>query len=250
VPLYNEAATSYDTLNTIFNIQGKSTSISDLKYFEKSFDKFSYIFKRTVVDTLGDVSGYFFVLSEPKRYKSDALIPELFKQNKELVPEYSPDYSYGIYTNLDLIHHYNDYPFPTHLNASQVPRTEYEVRDTRKYEELWYRRSADKVVMIVKKDNSFIEAITLFAYIFSTFLLLLALYRLSLLLIRAKFKLQNFREYFQLSIRSQIHGTIIFVTLLSFVIIGLATILFFINQIYLFYQDKPKFVIQNIFNGN
>ncbi len=244
VPLFNEDPISYDTLNTIFNIQGKSTSISDLKYFEKSFDKFSYIFRRTITDTLGDIEGYFFVLSEPKRYKSDALIPELFKQNKELVPEYSPDYSYGIYTKLDLIHHYNDYPFPTQLSPEQVPKTEYEVRYSKKYEELWYRRSADKVVMIVKKDNSFIEAITLFAYIFSTFLLMLALYRLVLLLVRSKFRFTNIRQYFQLSIRSQIHSTIILVTLLSFVIIGVATILFFINRYDRSNQDKLSRAIQ------
>ncbi len=60
-------------LNTIFGIQGKQTSIADLKYFEKSFDKFSYIYKKEIADSFGVNIGYFFVLSEPKRYKSDAL---------------------------------------------------------------------------------------------------------------------------------------------------------------------------------
>ena len=127
-PLYNGLQVSYDTLNTIFRIQGKETSIQDLKYFEKSYDKFSYIYKKDVVDTFGVNIGYFFVLSEPKRYKSDALIPEVFRQTKELVPEYSPGYYYGVYSKLGLINYYNDYPFPTKLSLDQLPKFEFEVR--------------------------------------------------------------------------------------------------------------------------
>ncbi len=243
-PLYNEASISYDTLNTIFNIQGKKTPIVDLRYYEKSFDKFTYLFRRTVTDTLGDVLGHFFVLSEPKRYKSDALIPELFKQTKEPVPEYSPDYSYAIYNKRDLINHYNDYPFPTTLRIQQIPKQEYVTTYVDEYEELWYRRDDNKVVVIVKKDNSFIEGITLFSYIFSTFLLLLAIYRVSILLIRSRLKMGGLRQYWQLSIRSQIHSTIILVNLLSFVVIGVATILFFINRYDRSNEDRLSRTIQ------
>ncbi len=38
------------------------------------------------------------------------------------------------------------------------------------------------------------------------------------------------RQYWQMSIRNQVHGTIIFISLLSFIVIGVATILFFINR--------------------
>ncbi len=247
-PLYNENAISFDTLNTIFRIQGKETSISGLRYFEKSFDKFSYIFKKDVTDSSGNLVGYFYVLSEPKRYKSEALIPELFKQTKELVPEYSLAYSYGIYDNLDLVDYYNDYPFPTHLNPDEIPKREFETRQNRSFEELWYRHSVDKVVIIVKKDNSFIEAITLFSYLFSSFLLLLAIYRFTGLLIRSRMRFGALKQYWQLSIRSQIHSTIILVSLLSFVVIGVATILFFINRYDRNNQDRLSRAIQIMVN--
>jgi two-component system, NtrC family, nitrogen regulation sensor histidine kinase NtrY len=229
-PLYNEDPVSYDTLNTIYNIQGKPTNINNLRYFEKSFDKYAYIFKREVNDKLGNTIAHFFVLSEPKRYKSEALIPELFKQSKEYLPEYSPVYSYGIYSNYELINYHNDYPFPTELTQDQVPKTQYVQKQNNSYEELWYRYAADKVVVVAKKGNSLLEAITLFAYLFSTFILLLSLYRLMALLIRSRLKLSILRQYWQLSIRSQIHSTVILVSLLSFVVIGVATILFFINR--------------------
>ena len=247
-PLYNWVATSYDTLNTIFKIQGKETSIQDLRYFEKSFDKFAYIYRKEVEDTAGQKIGYFFVLSEPKRYKSDALIPELFRQTKELVPEYSPGYYYGVYSKLGLISYYNDYPFSTRLSLKQLPKFEFETRMNKSYEELWYRHSNDKVVVIAKKDNSFIEAITLFAYLFSTFIFLLAIYRFTALLVRSRLRREVLAQYFQFSIRAQIHSTILMVSLLSFLVIGVATILFFIKRYDRNNQDKLSRAIQIMVN--
>ena len=71
---------------------------------------------------------------------------------------------------------------------------------------------------------------TLFAYLFSAFLFLLATFRVIALIIQSRFRLRLLRQAWQLNIRSQIHTTIIFISLLSFVIIGIATILFFINR--------------------
>lgn len=247
-PLFNDQAISYDTLNTIFRIQGKETSIQDLRYFEKSYDKFSYIYKKDVIDTFGVNMGYFIVLSEPKRYKGDALIPELFRQTKELVPEYSPGYYYGVYSRMELINYYNDYPFPTRLSNDNLPKFEFEVRKNKDYEELWYRHSSDKVVVIAKKDNSFIEGITLFSWLFSTFILLLFIYRTTGFLVRSRFKPGALSEYLQFSIRSQIHSTIIMVSLLSFLIIGVATILFFVKRYDRNNQDKLSRAIQIMVN--
>lgn len=243
-PLHNEDPGSYDTLNTIFRIQGKPTSIPDLAYFERSFDKFSYIFKKEVIDANDVTIGYFFVLSDPKRYKSDALVPELFKQTKEMVPEYSTVYSYAIYDSLRLINHYNDYAFPTQLQQNVIPKDEFKTIKKGGYEELWYRGLPDKVVVIARKNDSFIEAITLFAYLFSTFLFLLAFYRAVSFLIKSRLQWSALKQYWQLSIRSQIHSTIIMVSLLSFVVIGIATILFFVNRYHRNNQDRLTRAIQ------
>src|SRR5690606_26652618 len=221
---------SFDTLNTIFRIQGKETTVADLKYYEKSFDKFSYIYRKVVRDSAGGPRGYFFLLSDPKRYKSDALVPELFRQTREMVPEYAPGYYYGIYNRGTLVSYYNDYPFPTRLAPDQIPRFELETRKNRDFEELWYRHSGDRVVVIAREDNSFIEGITLFSYLFSTFVVLLLIYRLAAILVRTRLRPGRLSPYFQFSIRTQIHSTILLVSLLSFIIIGIATILFFIKR--------------------
>ena len=43
------------------------------------------------------------------------------------------------------------------------------------YEELWYRANGDKVIVIAKQDRFFVESLTLFAYLFCSFLILTAL---------------------------------------------------------------------------
>jgi two-component system nitrogen regulation sensor histidine kinase NtrY len=247
-PLYNEARASYDTLNTIFRVQGKRTNTlsSGLRYFERSFDRFSYIFRREAIDTNGLRMGYLFVLSDPKRYKSDALTPEIFKQTREMVPEYSSGYSYAIYDTVKLKSNYNDYPFPTRITPEQVPGEEYKLVKKDGYEEFWFRPSPSTIVVIARKNNYFIEAITLFAYIFSTFLFLLSFYRFISFVVRSRFRRTPLKQYWQLSIRSQIHSTIIMVSLLSFIVIGIATILFFINRYQRNNQDRLTRAMQII----
>lgn len=231
VPLFNDDPVSFDTLNTIFKVQGKPTNINDLHYFERAFDEYAYIWKKEVKGADSTVMGYFFIIADPKKYKKDALIPELFRQNREMMlPEYSSLYSYAVYNEGELIDYFNEYPFATHLSADKVPRQEFlEIRNG-SYVELWYRYSPDKIVVVTKKNNSFIEAITLFAYLFSTFLLLLGIYWLVSLLIRSRFRWKELRSQWQFSIKTQIHSTIILVSVLSFIVIGAATIVFFINR--------------------
>jgi two-component system, NtrC family, nitrogen regulation sensor histidine kinase NtrY len=243
-PLFNEVTASYDTLNTIFQVQGKRTAIPGLRYFERSFDQFSYIFRREAISENGVKLGSLFVLSDPKMYKSDALTPELFKSNREMLPEFASAYSYAIYDSSSLRTSYNDYAFPINLLESEIPTKEMEVRQKGAYEELWYRPSINKVVVITRKRNSFIEAITLFAYLFSTFLFLVAFYRFAAFLVRSRLRRTALRQYWQLSIRSQIHSTIILVSLLSFIVIGVATILFFINRYQRNNQDRLTRAIQ------
>ncbi len=237
-PLFNQVPVSYDTLNTIFKLQGKATTIPNLMYFEKSFDKFSYIYKKVIQSSTGHLLGTLFIQAEPRNYKSDGLVPRLTRQGKEFLPEYSPFYSYAIYNGSELVNYYNNYPFATQLNDSLIPKTDFYQRSSGGYDELWHRIADDKMIVIVKKDNVFIEAITLFSYLFSAFLVLVALLWLGSVLIKTGLHWKQLRAFLQLNIRSQIHTTIIFVSLFLFVVIGVSTIFFLINRYNLNNQDR------------
>ena len=140
-PLYNQFSVSYDTLNTIFKFQGKPTTIPNLMYYERAYDRFSYIYKKTILSRNGRTLGYLFVQAEPRSYKSDGLAPQLTQQRKEFLPEYSPEYSYAIYSDNELLTYYNNYPFPTSLNDSLIPKKDFVQYKNNGYDELWHRLS-------------------------------------------------------------------------------------------------------------
>jgi signal transduction histidine kinase len=234
--LFNEDLTSYTTLSSILKTQGKPTAISELFYFDVSYDKFTYISKKSITDSAGNLLGYVFILASPKKYKTDALYPELFLKGYNTAIENSPIYSFAVYNKLKLVSSHNDYAFPLQLGNIQLPKNDFETNSREGYNELWYKAASDRVVIIAKKDNLFIESITMFSYLFCSFLLVTGVFWLFNALIRSKLRWREINNNWQLSIRSQVHGTIIFITLLSFLVVGIATVLFFIDR----YQNNNK----------
>ncbi len=228
-PLFNQDSTDYNELNTILNTQAKPTGIPNLFYYDVSFDKFSYISKKVLTEFSGKLLGYVFIIANPKKFKNE-LYPELFSRGQGNAIENSSLYAFAIYNKQKLISSHNDYPFATSLDKNQFPPQEFLQRKNSNYNELWYRSGPDRMIVIAKKDNIPIESITLFSYLFCSFLLLTFLFWLINILIISRFNLEKLRFFWQLSIRNQIHGTIIFISVLSFFVIGIATILFFINR--------------------
>ena len=229
-PLYNDDSTNFNSLNAIIQTQGKSTGIPGLYYYDISYDRFNYISKREITDTSGKKKGYIFIISKPKKYKSDALYPELFSKGNINSIESSSVYAFAIYNNSQLSSSNNDYPFPTNIDPSSFTYNEFRIVNRNGYEELWYRANEDKVIVIARQDNFFIESITLFAYLFCSFLLITLIFNLLNKLVGSKIIPGNFKSLWQFTIRNQVHGTIIAISIFSFLVIGITTILFFISR--------------------
>jgi two-component system nitrogen regulation sensor histidine kinase NtrY len=246
-PLSASDQLTYDTLNTIFTILGRKTKFPELKYYETSFDNINYILRREVRDS-SVLKGYFFMVSKPRRYQGESLYPELIKTSEELSFEGSPNYSYAVYDKGLLLFHQNDYPFSYRLNPEDIPQAEFNQKNRNGYQELWYKVGNDRVVVITRKSNFLLEAITLFAWLFCAFLLLLGLFHLVSLVIRSGFQVSKAREFWQLSIKNQIYGTIIFVSIFSFVVIFAATMVFFIQRFNRNNQEKLSRTIQVMAN--
>jgi len=236
-PLYNDQPEPYNDLETKMEINARQTSVPNLFYFNTSFNSYTFIFKQTVTDPSGNILGYFFILSDPDRGSSDELEVELFKKG-DGDPEIGQNYSYAVYEDdvLKLTSLYNKYPFHTALKSSDRPVESVEKRITAGYTELWYKaknfKSDDgyhnKVVVVVRKRANVLEAITLFSYIFCVFLFLVGVFNALVLLLRLGGDITEFRRILEWNIRTQIHSTIIFISILSFIIIGVSTISFFI----------------------
>ncbi len=227
-PVNNPDPLSYADLNNLFTTQSKPTKIPDLFYHETSFDQYTYITKRIIEDSIR--LGSFFIISTPKKYSQDALYPELFSRVNEMDAENSSIYSYAVYSYGLLIASSSKYPFKINITEDEVTPLEFNRVYTNGYDELWYRANKDKVVIIAKKQNTLIESITLFSYLFCAFLFLVALLQILAFLLRSGTNVKALRLFWQMNIRSQVHGTIIFISVFSFLIIGAATIKFFISR--------------------
>lgn len=229
-PVNNDDDKSFADLNKIYSSQSKPTVVPGLFYHEMSYDRFAYISKRVIRDDEG-VKGTFFILSTPQQYStSDAFYPELFRQVNQSDVESSPVYSYAIYTNNLLRNSTAKYPFPITLSADQIPTDEFTNRSSGQFDELWYRPSRNKIVVVAKKQDRLMESITVFSYIFCAFLFMVALLKLLSVLLTLMRSRGNVNLFSGLTIRTQIHGTVILVSVFSFIIIGAATISFFIER--------------------
>jgi len=229
-PLYNDDSTTYNSLNAIIQTQGKPTDIPDLFYYDVSYDKFNYISKKEITDSSGLRQGYVFIISTPKKYKSDALYPELFSKGNNNSIESSPVYAFAVYNNNQLSSSYNDYPFTTDIDNNNFTYNEFRIVKKNGYQELWYKANADKVIVIARQDKFFIESITLFAYLFCSFLLIAIFFNLAHHFLTERKIKTNLKTLLQLNIRNQVHGTIILVSVFSFTVIAVTTILFFISR--------------------
>lgn len=226
--LYNDDDLSYEAMNNIIFVQSKhSKTLEDVYSYVSSYNKITYITKKVVTGASDKELGAVFIVSSPKTLTSNALEATLFKQPNENDPKESLIYSYAIYTNGKLTESSSKYPFATTLTTDQLPRNEVEKRTNGNYDELWFRSSTEKVVVMARKVDSVIEAITLFSYIFCSFLFLVTFIQTFSFLLKVGADRKELRNFFQVSIRTQVHSTIIFISILSFLIIGAATISFF-----------------------
>ncbi|MBC7866194.1 MAG: HAMP domain-containing histidine kinase, partial [Gloeobacteraceae cyanobacterium ES-bin-316] len=245
-PLFNDDNASYNQLNTILNTQAKPTAVADLYYYDESYDRFNYISKKVIKDFSGNFLGTIFILVSPKRIKSEMLYPELFSKGSNTAIENSSTYAFAIYNKGKIISSHNDYPFSTSLPSLKFKGQLYLMQDKKNHDELWYQAAGEKFIVIVKEKRVSLESITLFSYFFCAFLVLTSLFWLLTVFIKSRLDPEKMRSYWQLSIRNQIHGIIIFISALSFVVIGIATILFFISRYESNNQEKLSRAIQII----
>jgi signal transduction histidine kinase len=227
-PLYNEDAVTFKDLNSILLSQAKPTNVPGLFYFDQSFDLFSYISKKEIKDSMGNPLGSLFIITSPKQQRKDALYPELFTKGKLNSIENSTAYAFALYHDWKLISSHNDYPFPSVLKQTDLQQKEFGELNNGNYKELRYYAGAGKVVIIAKENNWSIETITLFSYMFCCFLIVSGFLWIIHILVVSRLNRKKIISYWQFSIRNQIHGTIIFISVVSFLVIGFATILFFI----------------------
>ncbi len=226
-PLYNEDSTTYATIKTIILNKAKPTLVPGFFSYEKNSDGFSFLYQKVIKE--GDSTmGYLFVIINSKRYKSEALYPELFNLTQDLSSDQNTNYAYAVYSGGKMINHVNNYNFPSTLDIKKFPGFEYTYKQVGDFNELWYNSGTGKLVLVVKRSAWMIESVTLFAYLFVSFLIIIFLFQGGSYLLTHRFQWSIIKSSFRFNIRTQIQATIIFLSVFSFIVIAIATISFFI----------------------
>ncbi|MFN4284800.1 MAG: ATP-binding protein [Lacibacter sp.] len=243
-PLYNDDSTSFNTLNTIYNLQSKPTSVKDWRFYEESFDRFYYIARREVAEPQsGNLQGYLFVVAKPGRYTSEKFSPDLFTRQYGAATGLQ-QYTWAVYKNKLLVNSYNDYAFPAVLPHEITNTQGFRFVKQNGYRILWYVASGGRAVAVAEKSAWLLETVTLFAYLFFIFLLQWALLVVGYLLSRNRLHASKWRRTLQMSFRAQVHAILLFITIVSFVVIGVSTIVFFINRHERTYKERLSRTIQ------
>ena len=226
-PLYNDDSIPFSGLNRIIINRSKNTDYPDLRYFEKDVNEFSFIYNKEIFDNRSEIIGYFFLVADPKKYKSQTVYPELFKQGDD---EDDYDVTYAIYNKGNLVKSNGDYNFVSHIPAADYPKGVFDEYKNGGNKELRYNAGNKKMVIIVSDYSASLEFITLFSYLFGSLLFIVVVFKLGDLLIRYKFRLISLKNSLNFNIKNQIQGAIIFISIFSFLVIGIATILFYNNR--------------------
>jgi two-component system, NtrC family, nitrogen regulation sensor histidine kinase NtrY len=227
VSLYNDdSLTIYELIKLIS--KGRETVAPNLFYYEKDINIFSFIYEKDLKDKDGNIKGYIFIVGDPKKYKSQSVYPELFMPGNAEVAYKS--ITYAIYNRGKLVESRGDYNFLSFIPINNYPKGQSESIKLEKGIEFRYNAGNGKMILTVHSQSVFLEFVTLFAYLFVSFLLIIILYQTGRLLVLFKFKVHKMRKGIEFNIKHQIQAAIVFISLFSFIIIGISTITFYINR--------------------
>ncbi len=249
-PLFNDEEIAYYMMdNAIRNsvIRYRNKSAEGLYFLKNNSSAYSYIYKKDVLSRDSGLLGHLFVVAKPKRYKTDAIYPELFRQPNDIQSELN-SYAYAVYESNNLINYSTGYPFADTLSPHRLPERQFRDVEKNGYSELWYNASNNKTIILAKKDLTTAEFLTLFASLFLCIIFFVCLLQVSTFLIRQRSLPLKFSQFITLNIRTQVQTTIILFSLVSFIIIGFITIQFFVARFNSSTEEKLVKEIQVITN--
>ena len=237
-PIYNSDTSTVDRWNKFIETSGQSIGLDGLFSINTSDAGSSYIYKKMVLDKDEQLLCQLFILLHPKKNKSKGVLPELFKQNQDA--DFQLNYSYALYDSGRLIEQNGNYNFP--ITKEHSDKT-FVVNNENSSSVLQYQPTKFESIVVAKNSRSLLDFVTLFAYLFFTFLLVVIILFVIDAIVLHSFNVKALIELLKLNIRNQIRATIILTSFVSFIIIGVITVLFFINK---FNQASEERLIKSI----
>ncbi len=248
--LYNDDETTYPVIDNVIRnsiIRYRNKNSEGLYFLKNNSNAYSYLYRKDILSRDSGLIGHIVVVAKPKKYKTDAIYPELFRQAGDIQTELD-NYLYAVYEDNYLSNFSVGYSFADTLSPYGIPKSQFEEHSRNEYSELWYKASNNKVIVLVKKKLAGAEFLTLFALLFLCIILFTCLIEISAFFLRQRKVPTSSEQLFSFNIRTQVQATIILLSLFSFIIIGFITIRFFISQFNTSTEEKLTKTIQIITN--
>lgn len=179
---------------------------------------------------------------EQRKQLAEKIYLERNNEENLLLSDYeSNEYPYAIYQNGKLKEKNGNYFFYKHQSPVN---NGFQVIEEKNASKLIYQINENNAVVVIKETKDFINFITLFAYLFFSFLIIVFLLFIIInLSINASQFLYGIKENFY-SIDAQIKTTVLLLSAVSFLIIGLISIYFYTEK---FKQTNDEKII-NVLN--
>lgn len=220
-----------DFLTNELNENAQLTESPYLFYIPKPNGNYLYIGNLPIIyrnKFLGSVVVEF----NPKTYSKTNLYPELLLNDKVKIRVSDDISAYAVYSNGVLINSYGDFPYEYNFSFSKYPDLEfYRLNDNVKgLKHLIYNGSQHKTVVITEPINNALQPVSLFSYLFIFFLITSFLFLLIYILLQLYRNKYFLKEKWTLSFRDKIQLSMIFIIIISFMMIGIITIMHFTNE--------------------
>ncbi len=229
-PVLNRDTTSLDALQKISRESIPSRTATDLYYREAATDDHIYLALMDLADSAGNMLGAMGIDLEQKKIVSETVLPELLQPATINQAEKAAGYAYAIYAGGRLVAQTSDYPFPFYVPHDPA-RATYHERKGNDFSTLIYTPDAYRSVYVWRRFGTLPEVLTLFSYLLLLRLILLAAgsaYRHSgHWLSHPDEAIRSLRG---IGLRRRLQLSIMGIVAVSFIAIGIATVLFLRQQ--------------------
>jgi len=242
--LFNKDSISYSTLLNEKK-EASSTNSSNLYYKESILEGHYYLAYIPVYsDTINEKIGYVIINLDLKKQVAETVYPELLQTATSKTSRDDNEYAYAVYINDKLITQTNDYAFTTYLKNDTLKEQKFAFFTNDNISELYYKIADKRTIVVVNRHSQLIETITLFSYLFGMQVLLALVILLYQVYISYFTGTLASKKFIRLTLRKRVHFSMLSVVLISFIIIGSVTIIFFKNQYQASNKDKFQSAMQ------
>jgi two-component system, NtrC family, nitrogen regulation sensor histidine kinase NtrY len=236
---FDEELNCFYYFDYIISEFGKQTLSSNFIYLDNNTGRNSYITIIPIVsETDRNILYRLFIEFEARFIPRELGFPELLVDEQIDISRNIGNYSYAIYKDDIMTLKYGPYFFSINSMAYNAGDDVFVYFDADGYNHLMYNRDENTRIMVSKPEESMLERIAPFSYLFIVFFIFSIIIWMSVLYINNEFR-------FSLNFKKRLQFSIIGIVLVSVVSIGSASAWFIFN----IYKNKNEAIINEKAHG-